>query len=149
MVRGNPGECRECIDPPEEDNSRCDYHRRKHNADRRGEPWTEAPPRVYGSKRKRGRNSAKVIGRAATNSHATTSLRESLERLTGAACKGQDPRWWDLDVGSREELEEGKRICGLCPVQAACLEEGQRIGARGTIWGGQRLGIKSTLKESA
>jgi WhiB family redox-sensing transcriptional regulator len=72
----------------------------------------------------------------------------ALERLvrTGAGCRGRDPETWYPGVGTsaadvtdahaQAERAHARRLCGGCPVTAACLELALRIpaGLHG-IWG--------------
>lgn len=45
--------------------------------------------------------------------------------LTGAACKGNPPTWWDM-AGSRTLLSHhhiALQLCNQCPVRQACAQQ--------------------------
>lgn len=53
---------------------------------------------------------------------------------SGAVCAQADPEEWFPESGSPAAL--AKRLCGSCPVRAACLEKGLANGEGYGIWGG-------------
>jgi hypothetical protein len=44
--------------------------------------------------------------------------------LDDAKCGGMEPAYWDPDIGTPDELAEGKRICSGCPVASDCVSFG-------------------------
>ncbi|WP_278264051.1 WhiB family transcriptional regulator [Nocardia sp. AG03] len=64
-------------------------------------------------------------------------------RLDGAACKGMAP-WFDIDPddsATADRIATAARVCGRCPVQAACetaVSEQQRPAG---VWAGKAYGI--------
>lgn len=53
-----------------------------------------------------------------------------------AACAGLNPRQWDLDVGTDQQLRAGQAICYGCPVIGPCLDRGRAGSAVGTLSAG-------------
>lgn len=53
-----------------------------------------------------------------------------------ALCRQVDPDLWFPDVAG-DNGETAKRICGLCPVQAECVEYALVAFERHGIWGGK------------
>jgi len=51
-----------------------------------------------------------------------------------AACHGLDPQTFYPETD--EEAEEAKAVCGVCPVQALCLEYALVRREKEGVWGG-------------
>jgi WhiB family redox-sensing transcriptional regulator len=53
---------------------------------------------------------------------------------TKAACQGLDPQIFYPETD--EEAEKAKDVCGVCPVQGACLEYALNRREKEGVWGG-------------
>lgn len=146
MVRGRPGECRDCVDPPVPGMSRCQYHREKRAAHKRGDRLPPRPPGMGGRKSPHGPLPARPVAEKPKPIPREVAVRSwtlgpPVHDLSRAACWGQDPDLWDQDVTRKHaDRQRALDICAGCPVQVECLEEAREIGAKAMIWGGRIFG---------
>ena len=60
-----------------------------------------------------------------------------LDWLDNAACAGMDQRAFFADgYHSRAQVRAAKKVCAICPVQAACRDWAIATGERNGVWGG-------------
>jgi WhiB family redox-sensing transcriptional regulator len=60
-----------------------------------------------------------------------------------ALCAQTDPEAFFPESG---HVEQAKRVCGRCPVQAACLEFALSTDQRFGVWGGRSARERRALK---
>lgn len=66
-----------------------------------------------------------------------------------AACRGADPRLFFPDGANGGAPDDGvraKRVCGNCPVRAACLDWALATGQELGVWGGTAAGERRAMR---
>lgn len=64
-----------------------------------------------------------------------------------ALCAQTDPEAFYPEKGA--STREAKKVCGRCPVQAACLEYALTTDQRFGVWGGRSARERQALKPTA
>lgn len=66
-----------------------------------------------------------------------------------AACRRADPRLFfpvGDDLEALVQTERAKRVCGGCPVRAACLDWALATGRELGVWGGTAAGERRAMR---
>ena len=68
--------------------------------------------------------------------------------MDDAACKGLPSEWFFPPPGRPTGPPEGLRMCGHCPVRAACLDYAQTHLLEG-VWGGTTTHTRKRMRREA